>query len=179
MQIRRVVTGHTAEGKAVVVSDGPAPRSHDFVHIPMMATTMLWATEPGEPISRDGADPTAAVRSQVPEPGGTCVVIVTFPPDSVYADPGFDPVAADAEGRLATPGIADRFEPDNPGMHWTPTVDYQIVLDGELWLELDDGALTHLRQGDVVIQNGTRHGWRNHTDRPATLAVFHVGAERV
>ncbi len=179
MQVRRVVTGHTPAGKAVVVSDGPAPRTHDFTHIPGMATTMLWGTEPGEPIRQDGTDPTAQIRSQVPEPGGTRIVIVSFPPDSVYADPGFDPAAADEEGRVASPGIVDRFEPDNPGMHWTPTVDYLIVLDGEIWLELDDGARTRLHQGDTVVQNGTRHAWRNLGDRPATVAVFHVGAKRV
>ena len=145
MQIRRVVTGLGAAGRAGVASDGPAPRSHDLVHVPGMSTTMLWATSPGEPLQTDGADPTPGIRRQLPEPGGTCFLIVRFPPDSVFADPSFDPVAADAEQRIASPGIADAFEPDNPGMHTTDSVDYVLVLDGEVWLELDDGALTRLR----------------------------------
>ena len=178
MQIRRVVTGLGSAGRAVVASDGPAPRSHDLVHVPGMSTTMLWATSPGEALQTDGADPTPGVRRQLPEPGGTCFLIVRFPPDSVFADPSFDPVAADAEQRIASPGIADAFEPDNPGMHTTDSVDYVLVLDGEVWLELDDGELTRLRAGDTVVQNGTRHAWRNRGTEPVTLAVVQVGARR-
>jgi mannose-6-phosphate isomerase-like protein (cupin superfamily) len=139
---------------------------------------MLWATSPGEPLQLDGADPTPGVRRQLPEPGGTCFLIVRFPPDSVFADPSFDPVAADAEQRIASPGIAEAFEPDNPGMHTTDSVDYVLVLDGEVWLELDDGELTRLRAGDTVVQNGTRHAWRNRGTEPVTLAVVQVGARR-
>lgn len=64
------------------------------------------------------------------------------------------------------PEIASKFEPDNPGTHVTDTVDYAIVLGGEVWLELDDGAQHHLEAHDVVIQNGTRHAWRNKTKNP-------------
>ena len=71
---------------------------------------------------------------------------------------------------LSIPGLAERFEPDNPVMHTTDTNDYGIVLDGEIWLELDDGRVQHLRQHDIVIQNGTRHAWRNKSDRPALMA---------
>jgi mannose-6-phosphate isomerase-like protein (cupin superfamily) len=176
--IRRVVTGRDAAGRAVVVSDGPPPRSHDLVHVPGMATAMLWATAPGGPLPLNGADPTPPVLSQLPLPGGTCFLIVRFPPDSVYTSPGFDAVAAAAEQRLASPGLAELFEPDSPGMHTTDTVDYVVVLAGEVWLELDDGHLTRLRAGDTVIQNGTRHAWRNLGTGPVTLAVVQVGASR-
>ena len=104
-------------------------------------------------------------------------MIVRFPPDSVFRDPGFDAAAADAEQRVASPGIPELIEPGNPGMHTTPTVDYGVVLAGEVWLELDDGALTCLRPGDTVVQNGTRHAWRNLSGEPATLAVVMVGAQ--
>jgi mannose-6-phosphate isomerase-like protein (cupin superfamily) len=176
VQIRRVVTGLDAAGRAVVVSDGPPPRRHDLVHVPGMSTAMLWASQPAEPVRTDGSDPTPQVISQVPVPGGTCFVIVAFPPDSVFRDPGFDAAAADAEQRLASPGIPELMEPGNPGMHTTPTVDYCVVLSGEVWLELDDGVLTRLRAGEVVVQNGTRHAWRNLGREPATLAVVQVGA---
>jgi len=161
-----------------VVSDGPPPRHHDLVHVPGMSTAMLWATGPGEPLRADGADPTPQVVSQLPAPGGTCFLIVRFPPDSVFTDPAFDAAAADAEQRLASPGIAERFEPDNPGMHTTDSVDYIIVLAGEVWLELDDGQLSQLRAGDTVVQNGTRHAWRNLGTEPVTLAVVQVGMSR-
>jgi hypothetical protein len=118
------------------------------------------------------------VLSQLPLPGGTCFLIVRFPPDSVYADPGFDPAAAAAEQRMASPGIAELFEPDYPGMHTTDSVDYIVVLAGEVWLELDDGQVSRLRAGDTVVQNGTRHAWRNLSTEPVTLAVVQVGAAR-
>jgi mannose-6-phosphate isomerase-like protein (cupin superfamily) len=178
MKIRRVVTGLDASGHATVVSDGPAPRSHDLVSVPGMSTSMLWATAPGEPIRLDGSDPTPGVRRQLPEPGGTCFLIIRFPPDSAYASPSFDAAAASAERRIAFPGVAELLEPDHPGMHTTESVDYVLVLDGELWLELDDGRLTRLGPGDTVVQNGTRHAWRNLGAQPATVAVVQVGAER-
>ena len=178
MDVRRVVTGLDADGRAVVVSDGRAPRSYDLVHVPGMSSAMLWASGPREPIRLDGSDPTPHVRSQIPKPGGTCFTIVRFPPDSVFRDPAFDPVAAAAEQRVTSPGIADLFEPDNPGMHTTDTVDLDLVLSGDLYLELDDGAEVHLRAGDCVIQNGTRHAWRNRSPEPCVIAVALVGAVR-
>jgi quercetin dioxygenase-like cupin family protein len=68
-------------------------------------------------------------------------------------------------------------EPDDPGMHTTPTIDFEVVLSGEVILELDDGAEVTLRPGDTVVQNGTRHRWRNEGSDPAVLAVFICGAE--
>ena len=175
MEIRRVVTGRDQSGRATVASDGPAPRTHDFRHVPGMSATMLWATVPGRP--PDAADPTPAARSQLPPPGGTCFVIVRLPPDDVLR--AADPVAAGAEHLAASPGIAERFEPGNPGMHVTDSVDYVLVLDGAIWLDLDDGNLVRLGPGDTVIQNATRHAWRNLGDAPATLAVVHVGVTSV
>jgi hypothetical protein len=103
-------------------------------------------------------------------------MIVTFPPDSSMARREFDTAAPDAEQREFIPGLAERFEADAPGMHRTETVDYDIVLDGEIWLELDDGATTHLRAGDVAIQCGTRHAWRNKAYRTATMCFVLIGA---
>jgi uncharacterized cupin superfamily protein len=114
----------------------------------------------------------------MPGPGGTRFVIVTFPPDSVAMSPEFDGAKAYEEHLKGSPGIADRMESDNPGMHATDTVDYVIVLDGEVWLELDDGKQVPLKAGDVVIQNGTRHAWRNKTDRGVTIAGILLGAHR-
>ncbi|MFI1705009.1 cupin domain-containing protein [Streptomyces griseoruber] len=173
--MRRVVTGHDAHGKSVVVSDGPVPRSHDFASLPGWVSALPWATEPGRPASRTGEDPTPKVTDFVPAPGGTRFIVLTLPPTGAMADPAFDPVAFGREQLAESPGIAELMEIDNPGMHTTPTVDYAIVLGGEVTLELDDGALTRLSTGDVVIQNGTRHGWRNHTDAPVTLAFILIG----
>ncbi|MFF4259847.1 phosphotransferase [Streptomyces sp. NPDC001663] len=175
-QMRRVVTGHDESGRSVVVSDGPVPRSREFTSLPGFVSRLPWATEPGAPVSPTGDDPTPEVTSLLPAPGGTRFIVLTLPPDSAMADPAFDPAAFGREQHADSPGLADLMEPD--GMHTTPTVDYGIVLAGVAVLELDDGHCTPLSAGDIVIQNGTRHGWRNRGDGPVTLAFVLIGTER-
>ena len=172
--IQRVVTGHDAEGTSLVAMQSAPPRTHVFQHISGMVSRLVWATPSPPGLPFDGIDPTPMVTSFVPAPGETRFIVVTFPPDAVFGAAGFDGDAAMRENLAVSPGLAERFEPD--GMHATPTVDYGIVLDGEIWLELDEGRSTLLRQHDVVIQNGTRHAWRNKSDRPATVAFVLIGA---
>lgn len=97
-------------------------------------------------------------------------------PGSVFADPSFDAEAAQEEALVRLRGLADHFEKGDPGMHKTNTVDYAVVYDGEMWLELDDGETLHLKRGDVVVQNGTRHAWRNKGNKPVTMLFFLNGA---
>lgn len=174
--IRRVVTGHDQAGSSMVALDVAPPRSDAFEHIPGMMSRLVWATDPVPQLPFNGSDPTPEVKSIVPPAGGTRFLVVTFPPDSVFGAPDFDPAAAVAENLRISPGLAELFEPD--GMHATPTVDYGIVLDGEIWLELDDGRAELLHRHDVVVQNGTRHAWRNKSDHPATMAFVLIGARR-
>jgi mannose-6-phosphate isomerase-like protein (cupin superfamily) len=101
---------------------------------------------------------------------------VTFPPGSAFADPSSDPDAAQEEALVRLRGLADHFEKEDPGMHKTNTVDYAVVYDGEMWLELDDGETLPLNRGDVVVQNGTRHAWRNKGTKPVTMLFFLNGA---
>ncbi|WP_155060357.1 cupin domain-containing protein [Streptomyces blattellae] len=171
--VRRVVTGVSASGKPVIVSDGEPPVTRQYTHTPGFARSLVWNTAaPATP----SADPTQTLKSYVPAPGETIALTVTFPPGSVYADPGWDPVAAGAEQLENTPGLAELFEPDNPGMHTTPTVDYGVVLSGEIVLDLDGGETAILGPGDLVVQNGTRHAWRNNGAEPATLFFVLIGA---
>jgi mannose-6-phosphate isomerase-like protein (cupin superfamily) len=173
--VRRVVTGLDGSGKPVVVSDGEPPRSRKYAHTPGFANSVIWATAlPVNP----GVDTTTDLASLVPSPGATVAMTVTFPPDAVFAAPGFDFAAAGAEQLEASPGLAELFEPDAPGMHTTPTIDYGIVIEGQLVLDLDNGETAVLNQGDVIVQNATRHAWRNPGTTPATLFVVLVGAER-
>lgn len=174
IEINRLVTGHGEDGSSCVAMQSVPPRTDAFQHIPGMVSRLVWATAAPPRLPFDGADPTPGVTSFVPGPAETRFIVVTFPPDSVFADPGFDPAAAVRENLAISPGLAERFEPD--GKHTTPTVDYAIVLDGEIWLELDEGRPTLLRQHDVVVQNGTRHAWRNKTERAATVAFVLIGA---
>lgn len=176
LAIRRIVTGHDEHGASMVALDGAAPRSDAFVHIRGMMSRLIWATAPLPTLPFDATDPTVSVKSIVPPQSGTRFLVVTFPPDSVFFAPDFDPAAATAENLAISPGLAELFEAD--GMHATPTIDYGIVLDGEIWLELDDGRAELLHQHDVIVQNGTRHAWRNKSDRSATLAFILIGAAR-
>lgn len=172
---RRVVTGVDGTGRSAVLADGAAPRSHDFAHIPGMSTTTLWATVAGDDRPYAGTDPTPSVEGDLPGPGETRFKVVTFPPDAVYAAPGFDGAAAAEENRRVAPDLAALFEPDDPAMHATDTLDYIVVLSGPINLELDDKEVVALATGDVVVQCGNRHAWRNPGDAPAVLAVVHVG----
>jgi len=179
MKVKRVVTGRTEAGASVFVSVGDAPRTHDFEHIPGMSIAQLWATPAIPRLDREAAaDPTQNQASIVPRPGGTQLMFVEFPPDQVMMSPSFEPAAAGAEQLRVAPGLAECFEIDHPGMHTTDTVDYGIVIKGEICLELDDGRVETLKAGDVVIQNGTRHAWRNRGNANALVAFVLIGAQR-
>jgi len=175
VMINRVVTGHGPDGSGLIALQSAPPRTDAFKHIPGMVSRLVWATAAVPELPSQGSDPTPGVTNFVPGPGETRFLVVTFPPDSVFGAPDFDGAAAAQENLAVSPGLAERFEPD--GMHTTPTVDYGIVLDGEIWLELDAGRATLLRQHDVVVQNGTRHAWRNKSERAATVAFVLIGAQ--
>lgn len=170
---RRVVTGNV-KGKSVVQSDEPL-LAYEFNSVPGYEHTLIWVN-PATPDLSKKQKFDRYPDSVVPGPGGTSLHFVTFPPDSVFADPSFDAHAAQKEALVRLRGLADHFEKEDPGMHKTNTVDYSVVYDGEIWLELDDGETLHLRRGDVVVQNGTRHAWRNKGAKPVTMLFFLNGA---
>ena len=172
--MRRVVTGHNAQGRSIVVSDGTPPRTHQFVGWPGFVSSLGWATEAPDPASRTGEDATDKVESLIPEPGSTRLILLTLPPDSSMASPDFDGATYGAEQATHSPGLAETFEAD--GMHTTPTIDYILVVKGEVYLRLDDGAETRLQAGDVLVQNATHHGWSNRSDQSAELACVLIGA---
>ena len=181
MPVRRVVTGHTAEGKSVFISDGPTPRIATARAAPGTVIEALWATDNGMTAVPGSDDPTPNMITLVPGHGGTRFVVTVFPPESTALPPlpnDVDPAELVEELAARIPGLAQAMEPDHPGMHTTDTVDYVIVISGDLWLELDDGAMTQLRPGDVVVQTGTRHAWRNRGATPAVIYGVLVGAPR-
>jgi hypothetical protein len=179
MNNRRIVTGHAPNGKSVFLSDSAAPRTSEFRHVPGFVTSLVWETPPHAVVPAPAGDPSVVAKSWVPLPGGTNLMFVTFPPDSVMMSPSFDPAAAGGEYLQLLPGLAEKFERDSPGMHTTDSVDYDVLMDGEIHLELDDGVTTKLSPGDVVVQNGTRHAWRNMSSKPATMLFVLVGAQRI
>jgi len=103
-------------------------------------------------------------------------MMLTLPPGSVYFSAEYDPVLVGQEFAEHAVGIAERMESDTPGFQRTQTADYVWVANGQVVLETDTGEVT-LNENDVVVQNGTRHAWRNPRDSPATLGVVLVGVE--
>ncbi|MDZ4232233.1 MAG: cupin domain-containing protein [Dietzia sp.] len=166
------MTRTTAEGRSIIASDEDVV-AVQYEHTPMFAHSLLWTTDgPADPAGGGATVP----ASFIPAPGASVAMTVTFAPDRVYSDPSFDFAAAGAEALRNTPGLADTFEPDAPGMHTTSTVDYVVVLDGPVTLEVDDQAAVTLNTGDVVVQNAARHAWRVPGDDPATILVVLMGA---
>jgi mannose-6-phosphate isomerase-like protein (cupin superfamily) len=175
MEVRRVVTGHDDRGRSVFAADGivPAVEAELF---PGWAFHSLWGADAIPTFPDDGSPP--SVREYFPAPDGFRFSFSTIPPETTPPPQGIDLAAAEAEVERALPGLLDHMEPDAPGMHTTDTVDMEVILRGEVILELDDGAQRTLRAGDTVIQNGTRHRWHNPGDEPCVMAVFMVGARR-
>ena len=164
-QVRRVVTGHDGNGKAVVISDGVAP-VHSNPLRPGQLSHEIWKTGAMPiPIGREEPDPVTGKRQLHPPPTGTVFRISEVPPESDAIrtmTPGEARAAfraAGAEG-ASTWGRGGR----HPLMHRTETVDYAVVLEGEITLILDEGEVD-LKAGDVVIQRGTNHAWSNRSGR--------------
>jgi mannose-6-phosphate isomerase-like protein (cupin superfamily) len=171
--VRRVVTGHDEDGKAVFVSDELV----EPVTTPLSGSTfhVLWGGDSIPSFPDDGSRPTGP--SYFPPVGGFRFHLFTLPPrDEPGPGPDVDIAAALADLGAALPGLLDHNEPDEPGMHTTATIDFEVVLSGEVVLELDDGATVRLRPGDTVVQNGTRHRWSNPGSEPSMIAVFMCGA---
>ena len=169
---RRVVTGHRG-GKAVILSEERRP-AYGFKTNPGFEQSYVWAaTGIGEtaPTAVDAGIEASALPAQ----GGSLVHIVTFPPPAA-APADVDPMEIVQEYLTRLPGLAETFEHDGSQMHATNTLDYAIILDGDLWLEMDDAEIVKLSKGDVVVQQGTRHGWRNKGDKPATIAFVMLGS---
>jgi mannose-6-phosphate isomerase-like protein (cupin superfamily) len=171
---RRIVT-ENVNGKSVVQSDESLPAC-EFKTVPGYEHTLIWVNA-ATPDLRKEQKLDSYPDSVVPGPGGTSLHYVTFPPGSVFADPSFDGEAARDEALVRLRGSADHFEKEDPAMRKTNTVDYSVVYDGEMWLELDNGKTLHLKRGDVVVQNGTRHAWRNKGTEPVTMLFFLNGAK--
>lgn len=172
LRIRRVLTGHDAEGRSTIIADGLAENIKALPSIPGLALTDLWETT-GAPASNAGSADAAArpVRLEPPA-NGTLFRVVEFPPDAAWRKKtdlreGFDAIgAAHAQDTASS----------DPMMHKTATVDYAIVMKGEIWAVMEKGE-TLLKAGDVLVQRGTNHSWSNRTDRPALVAFILVSAK--
>lgn len=171
-RVRRVITGHDADGASVFIEDGLAPNVKEMASMPGLALTDLWETS-GAPASNQGGKDAAAraVRLEPPK-SGTILRIVEFPPDSAWRG------GADASAAFKSIGAGhaqDRGSSD-PMMHRTSTVDYIIVLKGEIHAIMEKGEKL-LRAGDVLVQRGTNHSWSVRGGEPCIVAAVLVNAK--
>jgi mannose-6-phosphate isomerase-like protein (cupin superfamily) len=172
--VRRVVTVDVA-GRSIISADSAAPAVHDLGD--GMSIIDLWKTRqsPCDLSRRDNA-PEAGALSLTPPPGGSVFRIANFPPE-----PAQGTSAADAKRMFEAMGAAAASTADsdarNSLMHRTDTIDYGIVLEGEISMLVDDGEV-QLRAGDVVIQRGTNHGWVNRSGRYCRMAFVLIDARK-
>jgi mannose-6-phosphate isomerase-like protein (cupin superfamily) len=167
---RRIVTGHDSQGKAVVLFDGPLQAKQRSVG--GNGTTLLWVT--GEfPVDAAVSADRSQTQVGVPPPAnGTVFRIVDFAPISPQAAP------VDHEQVLRSMGIdpATQGYARHANTHRTRTIDYAIVLDGEIDMLLDDSAI-HVKAGDVLVQQATNHAWVNNGTGPCRIAFILIDAK--
>ena len=171
-RVRRVLTGHDSEGSSTIIADGQAPNVKEMASMPGLALTDLWETT-SAPASNAGHSDAAArpVRLEPPK-SGTVLRVVEFPPDAQWRG------QADARAAFKSIGaahVAAKSSAD-PMMHRTSTVDYAIVLKGEIHAVMEKGE-TLLKAGDILVQRGTNHSWSVRGNEPAMVAFVLVSAK--
>ena len=175
--LRRVVAAADASGKSTIVEDGPPPAVRPSVR-PGFQSRNIWATF-GSPAPLGDPDRSGEVKGLMPPRCGTVIKYIDFPPEPLDPEER-NRIARDIERRRGPVGPETglrRFpdSPIHPGMHETDTIDYAIVLFGEIHALVDEGE-TLLRAGDVLIHRGTNHAWSNRADEPCRVLFVLVDA---
>jgi quercetin dioxygenase-like cupin family protein len=178
---KRVLTGRDEAGKSVFKSFDVTPKVVEIDNNPGLTFYEVYMTEGVPRLTGLEPDPMLAGTIGFPGPGGTMFRLISYPPkrpEGWKPPPGASFESGLRELSEKVPGMGDVFERGAPGMHTSDTIDYGIVVRGEMTLELNDGAKVHLRQGDCVVQNGTRHRWRNPLPEPCLMAFISLGGKR-
>ena len=169
--VRRIVTGHDKDGTAVVITDGTKDPITRAVGV---ASALLWVTDE-TPADISGSKDQAERTIGVPPPmNGSILRIVDFPP--VTGEIKVDNAAFTAEMGIGAQQRRKGKYTDHPFMHRTKSIDYAIVLSGEIYALMDEGEVL-LKAGDVLVQRGTNHAWSNRTDHPVHIAFVLIDAK--
>jgi hypothetical protein len=172
--VRRIVTGHDADGRAVIQEDRPVPRVQRIggEHGPLFFE--VWNTrESPARIDRASGEPVEDGIQLAPPKNGTRIRVLDIPPD----DERLETLTPEqikahfAEVAAADASSHSGSDSRHAFMHRTETVDYGIMLEGELTLIMDVGE-TVIRAGDIVVQRGTNHGWANRSGKPCRIAFI-------
>jgi hypothetical protein len=161
---RRVVTGHR-NGKGTVLFDGPAP-NRKTRQASGLVSTLLWATDESPADISGKADRAEREIGVPPPPRGSIFRVVEFPPGRKESS---------REAVLKEMGLSGQSDSGHPGMHRTRSIDYAVVMEGEIDMLLDDSEV-HLTAGDVLVQQGTNHAWVNRGTRACRIAFVLIDA---
>ena len=177
--VRRIVTIDDDDGKSVAIADGPPPDVQTDPARPGFASARIWVTG-ASPAQIGPFRDTALVspRALEPPPGGSVCRVVTFPPDGTFRDK-VGPAEVAAFFHATGSPAASTYSPaaPHPYMQKTPTLDFCLVLEGEITLVLDTEEV-HLKAGDTVVQRGTNHAWSNRSNEPCRIAISSHDAGR-
>lgn len=175
-RFRRVVTGHNGDGQSVILTDDTSPHIMPILDQPNFAVTDFWKTAatPADNGAGTAQDPCSLPIQVAPPANGSVFRVVQFPPDKDWA--------AKAEALGGSVPIDETAKAANTGgpvrhahMHRTRSIDYAIVLSGEIWAVMDVGE-TKLVTGDMLIQRGTNHAWANRSNEPCVVAFVLIDA---
>lgn len=172
--IRRIVSGHNAQGKSVFIMDGNVGAPPGRRSAAGTSVVDLWQTDSTPADNSGDKDPTERPFRLPPPDNGSIFRVVEYPPDKErFAAMSAQDWSADAQrqGYRRDAGNAR-----HAGFHKTDTIDYAIVLDGEIYALMDEGEKL-MRPGDVLIQRGTNHAWSNRGDKPARVAFVLIDAK--
>ena len=176
--VRRIVTGHDAAGRAIIESDAP-PTRVQVLSGNGPTFFEVWNTrETPARIDRGGVEPAELQLTLPPPKNGTRIRVLDIPPETEEMQ---KVDAATARQHFAEVGAADASthggaSARHPYMHRTQTIDYGIVLEGEITLIVDEGE-TVVRAGDIVVQRGTNHGWANRSGRNCRIAFILIDGQ--
>ncbi len=176
--VRRIVTGHDSEGNSIVLSDGPSPHVLENPTQQGRGLTDLWRTDATPAANSGDKDAADTQVTLAPPPRGSVFRYFQVRPAAWDADiPAEERARRDAEN-FAKMGATKAHDSTSaqPGMHTTDTVDYIILLSGQVSLILDNGEV-EMEPMDVVVQRGTNHAWVNHGGEPAVLAGILIDAD--
>ena len=166
---RRVVTGHNSDGRSVIYSDSDATVRSAILHEDFVVDE-IWRSDALPADNTAEGDPCLEVELE-PSSQGNLFRVLHFPPDKVY----FGRIPSDGKfavlGESGAASLTDKEGAPHPLMHRTSTLDYIIIISGEIYAVLDEGE-TKLSQGDVLVQRGTNHAWSNRSDKPCIMAAI-------
>jgi len=166
LRTRRVVAGHDHKGKAIIQFDGEASNVHQPTS--NIQTTLLWITD-SIPANNHGNEDTANQKVGIPPPpSGSIFRVVEFGPED-------DNSRTEESIHLSSEGANQDQNARHPGMHRTHSIDYAIIMNGEIDMLVDDDEV-HLKAGDVVVQRGNNHAWVNRGKEPCSIAFVLIDA---